>query len=93
MILYVQKEELSNLKTSLTGTINNFNEIILYSAQLLIVFTFMLVIIFCYKVAMSISKPLKSMINVANLIKTNAVGVENDIDVRTIIDQVITVSD
>lgn len=72
IILHVQKAEIDSIQEETSQSIQRHSRIVLTVGLLCCCFTTAFVIVCCFSVAMSISKPLKNVIRVANFINDNA---------------------
>lgn len=66
--LYVLKSEIESIQTNLQNIMIDNRNVIIYLALLFCSLTIAAVVIFSFKVTMSISKPLKKLINAADLV-------------------------
>ena len=68
----MEKDEVSEIETTLKNTIYRQNQMILFISMNSCILTIAVVICFCYNVAMSISRPLRKLIKIASMINNNA---------------------
>ena len=68
----MEAEEISEIQNKLLNTIIRQNVVAEFLVLILCMLTLAIVIISCYKIAMRIAKPLKQMIQIADLINSTA---------------------
>ncbi len=71
-MLYVKKNEIESIQNITSIIIRNQTNLILVLGMFCCTLTTAIVIVICYNVAISISKPLKNVIRVADFINGNA---------------------